>query len=55
MAIKLLGQSNNHYSDSSSSNYYTKTCSALKPSKNLINFFNEFNNFFSQQNKYNEI
>ena len=53
MTIKLLGQSKNHYSDSSG-NHSTKTHSALKPSKHLINFFNEFNNFFSQQNKDNE-
>ena len=49
---QTLSQSNNHYSGSSNS-YFTNTCSTLKP-KDLGNFFNEFNNSSSQQNKCTE-
>ena len=50
---QTLSQSNNHYSGSSNS-YFTNTCSTLKPPKDLGNFFNEFNNSSSQQNKCTE-
>ena len=50
---QTLRQSTNNYSGSSNS-YSTNTCSTLKLPKNLSNFFNEVNNFSSQQNKKTE-
>ena len=50
---QTLSQSNNH-DGSSSDRYSTKTCLTLKPPQNFSNFFNEFNDFLSQQNKVTE-
>ena len=50
---QTLSQNHNHHSSNSAS-YSANACSTRKLPKNLSDLFNEFNNFFSQQNKYTE-
>ena len=51
---QTLNQNNNQYGNICEG-YSTKTCSALKPTKNLSSTSNKFNNFFSQQNQDTEM